>query len=371
MKSENDNTSEQPQMAEFLSAHRGERHIIVVQNYPDPDAISSAYAHQLISAAFDIKCDIVYSGKISHQQNVALVRLLGIELTRFEKPLDLEKYAGAVFVDNQGTTAEDVVEYLGEAGVPALIVVDHHELQNRLEPAFADIRRSVGSTATIYAEYFEQGLVEMDKSKKEHVMAATALTHGIFTDTNGLARAFPEDFHAAAYLSLFRDPDLLGAIMNQSRSKQTMDIIRRALENRTTVENFSIAGIGYIRAEDRDAIPQAADFLITEENVHTAIVYGIVTGAEKDEAIVGSLRTLKITIDPDEFIKDTFGKDVTGLYYGGGKVTAGGFRICTGFLSGGDGEHYRERKWQVFDEQIKQKLFDKMGVEPPKSISQS
>ena len=133
-------------------------------------------------------------------------------------------------MDNQGTTAEEIVRHLEEAGVPALVVVDHHELQHRLEPACQDIRRTSGATATIYAEYLEQGIVQMDKSRKEHVMAATALTHGIITDTNGLTRAGPEDFHAAAFLSRFRDPDLLEQIMNQSRPKKTMEVIHRALE---------------------------------------------------------------------------------------------------------------------------------------------
>lgn len=354
---------QKPKIGEFLQERKGEAHLIVLQDYPDPDAISSAFAHQLISASFDIQCDIVYSGKISHQQNVALVRLLGIELSHYEEPVDFEKYNGAVFVDNQGTTAEEILKSLERAGLPALVVVDHHEPQNRLEPLFTDIRKNVGATATIYAEYLERGLVEMDTSRKEHIMAATALMHGIITDTNGLARASAEDFHAAAYLSRFRDADLLEAIMNQARSKQTMEIIHRALENRMSTESVSIAGIGYLRSEDRDAIPQAADFLVTEENVHTAIVYGLVTGAEGEEMIIGSLRTLKITLDPDEFIKDAFGKDVAGFYYGGGKVSAGGFQISTGFLAGGGSETYREHKWEVFDEQIKQKLFAKIGIE--------
>lgn len=201
-------------------------------------------------------------------------------------------------------------------------------------------------------------------------MAATALMHGIITDTNGLTRAGPEDFHAAAYLSRFRDPDLLEAVLNQARSKQTMEVIYRGLENRVTTEGLSIAGIGYLRAEDRDAIPQVADFLVTEENVYTAIVYGIVTGQEKEEVIIGSLRTLKITLDPDDFIKDVFGKDAAGYYYGGGKVSAGGFQIPLGFLCGGEGEQYREHKWQVFDERIKQKLFTKIGVKRHEGVSQ-
>lgn len=359
---ESENDRSPPKIAEILEAHRGEKHIIVLQDYPDPDAISSALAHQLISSTFDIKCDIVYDGRISHPQNIALVKLLGIELVRFDSLLECKKYAGAVYVDNQGTTAENIVKHLEEAGVPALVVVDHHELQHRLEPVFEDIRRTYGAAASIYAEYLEQGLVQMDKSRREHVIVATALTHGIITDTNGLTGAGIEDFHAAAFLSGFRDADLLQQIMNQSRSKKTMEIVHRALENRVTAESFSIAGIGHLRAEDRDVIPQVADFLVTEENVHTAIVYGIVTGSEHEEEIIGSLRTTKLTLDPDEFIKEVFGKDASGNCYGGGKASAGGFKIPIGFLSGGEGETYGEKKWQVFDEHIKQKLFAKIGV---------
>lgn len=357
-----DSDSAVPEIAQVLEAHRGNRHVVVLQDYPDPDAISSAFAHKVISAEFDIEVDIMYSGQISHRQNLALIKLLNIELVHYREDLDLGRYDGAVFVDGQGTTAVQIVEALEAAGVPTLIVVDHHEAQERLSPQFSDIRRS-GATATIYAEYLERGLVEMLKSRQQDVIAATALMHGMITDTNNFTRAGPHDFRAAAFLSRFRDADLLEQIMNQARSKQTMEIIRQALGNRVTVENFTIAGIGYLRAEDRDAIPQAADFLLTEENVHTAIVYGIVTGGQRQEALVGSMRTSKITIGPDEFIKDVFGKDVCGQFFGGGKSSAGGFEVRLGFLSGGRGDEHLGRKWQVYDTQVKQRIFAKIGVE--------
>jgi nanoRNase/pAp phosphatase (c-di-AMP/oligoRNAs hydrolase) len=354
--------SKSQKMAEILEAHRGERHIIVIHDFPDPDAISAAYAHRLISAQFNIEVDIVYNGKVSHQQNIALVRLLGINLIHYDPSLPWGQYQGAVFIDNQGTTAEEIARALEAAGVPTLIVVDHHELQERLKPQFSDIRRT-GAVATIYAKYLEQGLVEMDKSQRDHGIAATALMHGIISDTSGFIQARAEDFLAASFLSRFSDADLLGQIMRQSRSKQVMELIRRAVGDRVTVESFSIAGIGYVRAEDRDAIPQAADFLLTEENIHTAIVYGIVTGADQQEKLIGSMRTSKITLDPDEFIKDAFGKNEIGHYFGGGKMLAGGFEIPLGFLAGDSNEEYRRLKWEVYDNQIKQKLFTKIGVE--------
>lgn len=346
---------------DLLTAHQGERHLIVLHAYPDPDAISAAYAQRLISAQCHIETDIVYCGTISHGQNVALTRLLKLDLAPFDPALDLKQYAGAVYVDHQGTTCNAIVEALEAAGVPTLIIVDHHEVQGRLHPAFSDIRRT-GATATIYAEYLESGPLKLDKTNPDHVTVATALMHGLMTDTANFVRANAEDFHAASYLSQFSDANLLSQIMSQSRSKPTLEIISRALACRTIVANFSIAGVGYLRGENRDAIPETADFLLSEENVHTAIVYGIVTEDNGEEKLIGSLRTSKLVLDPDQFIKEVLGKDVTGRYFGGGKQAAGGFQIPIGFLTGSDRDGYAEQKWQVYDAQVKHKILAKLEV---------
>ncbi len=347
---------------DVLTAHRGERHIIVLHAYPDPDAISAAYAHRLISAQCHIETDIVYCGTISHSQNIALTRLLKLDLTPYDPAVDLSQYQGAVYVDHQGTTCNSLVEALEAAGVPTLIVVDHHEAQGRLQPAFSDVRRT-GATATIYAEYLEGGPLKLDKANPDHVTVATALMHGLMTDTANFVRANAEDFHAASYLSQFSDANPLSQIMSQSRSKPTLEIISRALACRTTVANFSIAGVGYLRGENRDAIPQTADFLLSEENVHTAIVYGIVTDDNGEENLIGSLRTSKLVLDPDQFIKDVLGKDASGRHFGGGKQSAGGFQIPIGFLAGSGRDEYADLKWQVFDARVRHRLLAKIDAE--------
>ena len=142
-----------------------------------------------------------------------------------------------------------------------------------------------------------------------------------------------------------------------------METIQRALANRTIVDNYSLSGIGYIRVEDRDAIPQAADFLLTEENIHTAIAYGIIQGDDASaERLVGSLRTTKLTLDPDDFIKSVFGKDATGRYLGGGKALAGGFEVPIGFLAGNGNVEFEDLKWQLFDRQVKRRILAKIGA---------
>ena len=346
----------------LLEQERGNRHVIVLHEYPDPDAIASGYAQRLISSNYDIEADILYTGEISHQQNIALVRALDCDLIKFDDTFDFHQYSAAILVDHQGNTIKKIIARLQKADIPFLIVVDHHEPQELVNPVFQEIRRT-GSTSTIYTEYLEaMGL--LDSGQNEHVLAATALMNGILTDTGGFVQANVEDLHAAAYLSKFRDAELLNLIMNQARSKHVMEIIKRALGNRVFVESFSLAGLGYLRAEDRDAIPEVADFLLTEENVHTAIAYGIIRDEGQEEMLVGSLRTGKFTLDPDNFIKSAFGTDLEGHFFGGGKISAGGFSIPVGFLSGGHHEQFEEIKWQVFDEQIKQKVLTKIGVNP-------
>jgi nanoRNase/pAp phosphatase (c-di-AMP/oligoRNAs hydrolase) len=356
---------------EVLMAHRGEHQLIVLQDFPDPDALSSAWAYKLIAEQYEILAEIIYAGTLSHQENIALVRLTGLPVNRWPcQPIkgregrrqngdhrDLADYQGCVLIDNQGTTSQ-LLPVLQEANIPVIAVIDHHSLQENLNAEFIDVRTNTRATATIMTQYLQAGFLALDSANPEHVNCATALMHGLRSDTNYLRQAQEEDFLAAAYLSRFYDSQTLNTVLQSNRSKQVMDVIDRALRNRNVYNNFTLAGVGYLRYDDRDAIPQAADFLVTEENVHTAVVYGIVHDEDEDlELVVGSLRTTKLTLDPDEFIKEAFGQDAQGRFFGGGRSLAGGFEIPMGFLSGlNENSEYAKLKWTVYDTQIKQKL---------------
>jgi nanoRNase/pAp phosphatase (c-di-AMP/oligoRNAs hydrolase) len=344
-----------------LEQHRGERQIVLLQDFPDPDALSGAWTYQLIAKQYGINCDLVYAGALSHQENIALVKLTGLPCKRLPlsnlKEKDLSCYQGCVLIDNQGTTCQ-LFEAVKQAGIPIVVIIDHHSLQEEITAEFIDIRPSARATATILTQYLQAGLLKLDSSIADHVKCATSLMHGLRSDTNRLMQAQEEDFMAAAYLSRFYDAQLLNAVLQVYRSKRVMEVIQRSLTNRVIQNNFSIAGVGYLRYDDRDAIPQAADFLVSEENVHTALVYGIVHDEDEEvEVVIGSLRTSKLTLDPDEFIKEAFGKNSEGRFFGGGRFTAGGFEIPLGFLCGfNDNSEFAKMKWEVFDNQIKQKL---------------
>jgi nanoRNase/pAp phosphatase (c-di-AMP/oligoRNAs hydrolase) len=343
----------------FLEGHQGEKHIVVVQDYPDPDAISSALAYQTIARQFGIRSDIVYLGEVSHPENKALIRVLEIELIAWTSEFEVEDYDGAVFVDNQAVNTA-LWPKLKDAGVKPLAIIDHHSSQGAPEVEYSDVR-SVGAAATIFAEYMNDGLLDLEPGRQSHARLATALMHGIRTDTANLVNARPEDFSAAAYLSHYVSASLLQEILGVKRSPRVMEGIAKALSTRRQVNHLTLAGVGFLRKKDRDIIPQVADFLITEEDVHTVVVYGVVMNEDGSESIVGSLRSSKLTLSPDEFLKDALGVDQAGNHYGGGRRNAGGFEIPLGFISGSFDEDYDQLKWQLVERKIQQVILGKMG----------
>jgi nanoRNase/pAp phosphatase (c-di-AMP/oligoRNAs hydrolase) len=347
--------------AEFLQRHRSERHAVALQDYPDPDAIACAFAYKLLAATVDTDVDILYEGRVSHQENLALVHLLDIELTRVTDSFPLTQYDGAVFIDNQGTTTR-MTDRLHDAAVPTVAIIDHHAPQGLLQAEFTDIR-PIGAAATIFTDYLRSGAVlTLEESSSLHAQLATALIHALRSETGALIRAGPEEYSAGAYLSRFADQPLLESILRVQRSRGTMDVIRVALTDRLVRGGFSIAGVGHLRHADRDAIPQATDFLQTEENVHTAIVYGLLLGEGDREVIVGSVRTSRVTLDVDQYLKTALGSDGRGRYYGGGRSRAGGFEIPVGFLEGTADTDQLNLKWRTFDQQIRGKLLKAAGL---------
>ena len=105
-----DHSTDRPvkELRQMFDRHRGQRQLILLQDFPDPDALSSAWTYKLIAEKYDIHCEIVYAGALSHQENIALVKLTGLPLQRWTletaKTKDLSLYQGCVFIDNQGTT---------------------------------------------------------------------------------------------------------------------------------------------------------------------------------------------------------------------------------------------------------------------------
>jgi nanoRNase/pAp phosphatase (c-di-AMP/oligoRNAs hydrolase) len=74
------------------------------------------------------------------------------------------------------------------------------------------------------------------------------------------------------------------------------------------------------------------------------------------------MRTSKLTLDVDQYLKSALGADGRGRYYGGGRSRAGGFEIPVGFLEGHADGDQMGLKWDAFDQQIRTRLLNAAGL---------
>jgi nanoRNase/pAp phosphatase (c-di-AMP/oligoRNAs hydrolase) len=285
----------------------GEELTIVCHNNPDPDCLASALALGRIAANAGIdERRILYSGAISHQQNRAFINLLDIDLTEFDAASIQNRPEESLlaFVDHSvpGTNNRVPEE------TPVDIIIDHHPTEE-IEGTFVDHRESIGATATILTDYVRELEIELDER------LATALLFAIRRETLDFLRGATEaEYAAAGHLHPATDISLLRELSNPSVTGETVDAIGRAIDNRIIRGSVLISHVG--RTSERDALPQAADYLARLEGVETAIVFGIV-----EESIHLSGRSTDSRVHIGHVLNDSF-DDVGSA--GGHREMAGG-----------------------------------------------
>ncbi len=278
----------------LLSSWEGTLGIITHKN-PDPDAISSALALAVIAKNANpnrLVCRIFYDGIIGHQANRTLVNLLEIKMEKMD-PTVLQECTYLALVDSPAPGVNNTLP----PKTRVHIVIDHHEDGKLAElPAvFVDSRPGIGATASILSQYLQELDIGVDKR------VATGLLYGIRSDTRDFSRnVTPQDLINAAFLLPLTDNSLLDQIMSPSLSEETLDILGTAIANRKIQSGYLFSNVGFIR--NRDALPQAADLLITLEGVNTALIYGI-----SDEAIIMSARNRDVRLHIGNVLKEAFG----------------------------------------------------------------
>jgi nanoRNase/pAp phosphatase (c-di-AMP/oligoRNAs hydrolase) len=340
--------------AEALGAAKGGHLLVALRGHPDPDGIACALAQAHIAARLGVAhTTIGYCHELSHRENRALVKLLGLELRKIRSVNDAGKVDFLALVDS----LELDPELTDTAGIEILTIVDHHKALAPPKARFVDLRLEAGATATMFVEYIDE-LAPLDADIEEDRKIATALMHGLSTDTDDFMLARAADFQAAARIAEICDRDLLADLNRRLIAPSAMDVISRSLSSLVVRRNFAMAGVGFISEADRDTIAQSADFLVRREDIDTVVVYGVVG----DKTIEGSLRTHSPSVDPAGWLEQAFGHDDKGRAYGGGRRDKGGFRIPIGFLGRSTD---RTQLWTLVEHAMRTALFRQLGDEGP------
>ena len=343
--------------ADALSAARGKHLLIALRGNPDPDGISCAITQAHLGARLGVaQTTIGYCHDLSHRENRALVKLLGLELRKIRSVREIGRVDFLGLVD-----AHELDPDLSDGGdYEVLTVVDHHRAVAPPKARFVDLRFEVGATATIFVEYLQE-LALLDPDVEEDRRIATALMHGLATDTDDFMLARAPDFRAAAQIAEVCDRDLLQDLSRRLIAPTAMDVIARALQALVVRRNFAMTGVGFVSEGERDTIAQAADFLVRREDIDTCVVYGVVG----EKYIEGSLRTHSPSVDPAVWLEQAFGVDEKGRAYGGGRRDKGGFRIPIGFLGRVTD---RQQLWQLVEHAVRTALLRQSGEEPTPGV---
>ena len=289
---------------------------ILIHDNPDPDAVSSAVALAELAKNEGVETEIMYAGEIGRDENRALVNLLGTKLTRVDVITKhiLRTFKTIALVDVSNLS---YVSALTADRTPQ-IIIDHHLHDRSLNADFVDLRTSVGSTAAIVTQYLQLAGITPEKK------LASALLYGIMTDTAEFTRGMsPDDIMAVNYLVPLSDQELLEKVKSPSVSLETANALAVAIQNREFVRDVLISTAGVIN--NRDAIPQACEYLLKLEGVATTFVFAMV-----NENIIINARTKDVRMNVADIMKRAFGD----LGSTGGHPTSAGATVPLGVFSG-------------------------------------
>ena len=240
--------------------HSAESVAILLQDDPDPDAIGSGLALRQVLGRNKQSAPLVSFGRVTRPENIAMVKLLEIEIERVNEA-SLRRFDRIAVVDLQPPHLAHPPEQID-------LVIDHHPEQFTYRSHIKDIRPNYGATCTILLEY----LLCAESSIKTRL--ATAMLYGIKSDTFLLAREVNEwDVEAFSHLYPLANQNLMRRIDRPELPPAALDALSTALKNRRIVDKVAFVHLG--RVERDDLIPQIADFSLSFEGAEWSFVSGV------------------------------------------------------------------------------------------------
>src|SRR5437867_3819396 len=275
---------------EEVKAHfeAAESVLILLQDDPDPDAIASGLALRQVLGRNRQTAPLGSFGKVTRPENIAMVKLLEIEIEKVSKKT-LGTFDRIAVVDLQPPHLSTPPEHID-------LVIDHHPEQFTYKSHIKDIRPSYGATSTILLEYL------LCTGSPIAPRLATALLYGIKSDTFSLSREVNEwDVEAFSFLYPLANQNLMRRIERPELPPAALDALSLALKNRRVIDKVVFVHLG--RIERDDLIPQMADFSLSFEGIEWAFVSGVF-----ESNYIISVRIVGYVRAAGRVLKDAFGE---------------------------------------------------------------
>ncbi|WP_227374237.1 DHH family phosphoesterase [Haladaptatus halobius] len=311
---------------------------IVCHDNPDPDCIASALALSVIAGESGVEdVELFYGGEISHQQNRAFINLLHLNLEH-TKTFDPDEFDRVAFVDHATPAGHTELDVIPD------IVIDHHSTETPTGE-FVDLRKDYGATTTILVEYLRELDIEVN------VQLGSALLFALHRERIDFIREpTPHEYAAALYVCRHADLELLEELYGAAFSPATVDAIGEAIRNR--VQRGATLATSAGRTSERDALSQAADYLLNVEGVNTVLVFGIVNGS-----VEMSARSIDPRVHAGDLLREAF-SDVGSA---GGHADMAGAQIPLGLFADADADD--DELGEFASRRVLNRFFDALHLE--------
>ena len=248
------------EIQKLLDLLRGHSVYIQTHNFPDPDAIGSAFGLQQFLDYYGIKSTLCYVGNIERLSLQSMISLLPIHFASEEELQRMTSKDSIVTVDGQKQNAN-----LTDLPGSEVACIDHHPTRFEIQYQYKDVR-ILGSCSTMIAEYYLRTHTPITTE------AATALLYGLEIDTDNLNRGVTNlDIDMFSYLYKHADHNILRTINSNTLELNDLKAYGAAIEN---IHLYGRTGFANIPFECPDAlIAMVADFILSLQEVDFCVIY--------------------------------------------------------------------------------------------------
>ena len=201
---------------------------IQTHDFPDQDAIASAFALQKLLGRYGYRAGIIYAGELQRQSLAEMVRCLGIKLNK--AAAHASKPGDHIIIVDGCKGSRNVSDLPGAE----IAVIDHHRTPAPGKTPFRDIRSAYGACSTIIFDYYRAAKAAVPRR------VATALLVGISIDTAFLTRGVSKrDMEAFYLLHKQADNQLACRLLRNNTELNDLPQFRAALSRLIVVDSFA------------------------------------------------------------------------------------------------------------------------------------
>jgi len=280
---------------------------IQTHNFPDPDAISSAFGLQKLLENFDIESKICHVGLIDKLSSIKLLKKCGITVYSYSEIKDEMKPEDFIILVDCQKNNGNTDDLIGDE----VAVIDHHPVFTDVKYQYADLR-ICGACASIIMEYYKVLGVEPEEK------AATALLYGLRMDTLKLSRGVTSlDVEMYEYIFQYIKQKRLRSLETNNIEFKDLNGYSTAISNVTV---FGKVAFSYLDYKCPDALVAIlSDFMVSLAEVEVIVMF-----ACRDNGYKFSIRSEHKEVDSGMIAHEVLEK--TGWGTGGGHaLMAGGF----------------------------------------------